>query len=167
MEADDLFWQYNPESNSIAIIVHRLSGKMLSRWTDFLNTDGEKNWRNRDQEFEDIIKTKADLLQSWNKGWLYLFEALGNVNEENFHQLVYIRNQGRTIVEAINRQLAHYAYHIGQIVYIARMIKGTEWENLSIPRGASKHYNQEKFAQEKGRKHFTDEFLENPSTGDK
>lgn len=163
LEAKDLFWQYNTESNSIAIIVHHLSGNMRSRWTDFLISDGEKDWRNRDQEFEDVIKSKADLLEYWEKGWACLFAALDTIDESNFHQLVYIRNQGHTIVEAINRQLAHYAYHIGQMVYIARMIKGPAWESLSIPKGDSGSFNREKFAQKKDRKHFTDEFLGNVS----
>jgi len=133
---------------------------MLSRWTDFLTSDGEKEWRNRDQEFEDLIKTKAQLLQRWEEGWACLYKALASVNEDNFEQLVYIRNQGHTIVEAVNRQLAHYAYHIGQIVFIGRMIKGEEWVSLSIPKGGSKVYNEGKFKQEKRRGHFTDEFLD-------
>jgi len=155
----ELFWQYNPESNSIAIIVNHLWGNMLSRWTDFLTSDGEKEWRKRDQEFEDIIKTRAQLLEKWEAGWECLFQAIDSINETNFESTIYIRNQGHTIVEAINRQLAHYAYHIGQIVYLGRMQKGTHWESLSIPKGGSKAYNTEKFSQEKKQQHFTDEFL--------
>jgi len=131
----------------------------MSRWTDFLTTDGEKDFRNRDQEFEDIIKTRTELNQKWNKGWETLFEALDSINEKNFDQLVYIRNQGHTIIEAVNRQLAHYAHHIGQIVLIGQMRRGKDWQSLSIPKGASKIYNQEKFSKEKKRGHFTDEFL--------
>ncbi len=158
---DELFWQYNSASNSIAIIVNHLSGNMLSRWTNFLSEDGEKSWRNRDQEFEDKIKTKADFDEAWNKGWTCLFEAITSVNEDNFDQIVYIRNQGHSITEAINRQLAHYSYHIGQIVYIGRMIKGEEWQSLSIPKGNSVAYNKDKFAQAKERRHFTDDIFEN------
>ncbi len=149
LEDQDLFWQHNPESNSIAITVNHLWGNMMSRWTDFLTSDGEKEWRQRDQEFEDIIKSKFELMDKWNKGWDCLFMALDLINEENFNQLVYIRNQGHTITEAVLRQLAHYSYHIGEIVYLGRLIKGTEWMSLSIPKGNSASYNAEKFAQEK------------------
>lgn len=160
VEDQDLFWQYNPESNSIAITVNHIWGNMKSRWTDFLTSDGEKTWRNRDREFEDVIKTRKDLEEAWEDGWQCVFNALDSINEENFSQEVYIRNQGHSIVEAVNRQLAHYAYHIGQIVYIGRMIKGSEWKSLSIPKGKSKDFNKEKFAKEKHKAHFTDEFLE-------
>ena len=160
LEEEDLFWQYNPESNSIAIIVNHLSGNMKSRWTDFLTTDGEKDFRNREQEFEDVLKTKADMIFAWNEGWDVLTEALNSVNPENFDTIVYIRNMGHTITEAINRQMAHYAYHIGQMVYIGRMIKGANWQSLSIPKGKSQDYNKEKFSKPKHREHFTKEFLE-------
>ena len=154
-----LFWQFNPESNSIAVIVNHLWGNMLSRWTDFLTTDGEKEWRKRDLEFEDVIQSKEGLLQKWEEGWACLFEALDSINEDNFDTTVYIRNQGHTIVEAVNRQLAHYAYHVGQIVYIGRMMRGSAWTSLSIPKGQSSEFNKEKFSKEKHRAHFTDEFL--------
>lgn len=160
LSEDELFWQFNSESNSIAVIVHHLYGNMMSRWTNFLTTDGEKEWRNRDQEFKQIIKTKSELIEKWSNGWECLFTALNSVNESNFHQVIYIRNMGHTIIEAINRQLAHYAYHTGQITYIGKMIKDNKWESLSIPRGASKSYNQAKFEKPKHRSHFTDEFLE-------
>jgi hypothetical protein len=155
----DLFWQYNEASNSIAIMVKHLWGNMLSRWTDFLTTDGEKTWRNREAEFEADIQTKAELLEKWEAGWACLFEALESVNAENFDKIIYIRNQGHTITEAINRQLAHYAYHVGQIVFVGRMVQNENWQSLSIPKGKSANYNAEKFAQEKKRGHFTDEFL--------
>jgi hypothetical protein len=155
----DLFWQYKESSNSIAIIVKHLHGNMLSRWTDFLTTDGEKTWRKRDEEFDADFKTKTEVLEKWEDGWNCLFFALKTINEENFNQIIYIRNQGHTITEAINRQLAHYAYHIGQIVFIGSMIQGNDWQSLSIPKGKSKDFNAEKFAQEKHRQHFTDEFL--------
>ncbi len=157
VDDEGLFWQYNAESNSIAITVNHLWGNMLSRWTDFLTSDGEKEWRNRDSEFEDVIKSREDMMAKWEEGWQCLFKALDSVNDDNFGDLVYIRNQGHTIVEAINRQLAHYAYHVGQIVYVGRMLAGSNWESLSIPKGGSKAFNDKRFAQAKARKHFTDD----------
>lgn len=155
-----LFWQYHPESNAIAIIVKHLWGNMLSRWTDFLTTDGEKEWRNRDAEFEADIQDRAELLAKWNEGWDCVFQALDAINKDNFNTTVYIRNQGHTVVEAINRQLAHYAYHVGQIVFIGRMVQGAAWKSLSIPKGKSSTYNEKKFSQPKRKEHFTKEFLE-------
>ena len=156
---EDLLWQFNPESNSISIMVKHLVGNMLSRWTNFLTEDGEKPWRQRDEEFEASINNKTELLAQWEKGWSCLFTALESIDEAHFDQVVYIRNQGHSITEAIQRQLAHYAYHVGQIVYTARMIKGSEWKSLSIPKNASVAYNEEKFAQKKKRQHFSDEYL--------
>lgn len=154
-----LFWQPGPTDNSIAVIVKHLWGNMLSRWTDFLTADGEKPWRERDAEFEADISTRQELLEKWEAGWACLFGALGSLNEENFGTTVYIRNMGHTVAEAINRQLAHYAYHVGQIVFIGKMVAGEQWESLSIPRHKSAEYNAEKFAQPKHREHFTEEFL--------
>lgn len=155
----DFFWQFNSESNSIAIIVRHLWGNMLSRWTDFLTSDGEKEWRNRDAEFEASIKTERELREKWEAGWACVFQALDSIHEDNFNTTVYIRNMGHTIPEAVNRQMAHYAYHVGQIVFIGRMIKGRDWQSLSIPKGQSAAYNAKKFAQPKRKEHFTDEFL--------
>jgi len=155
----ELFWQYSETNNSIAVIVNHLWGNMLSRWTNFLTEDGEKEWRKRDIEFEDVIQTKAQFTERWEAGWACLFEALDSVNEENFDSTIYIRNMGHTIIEAVNRQLAHYAYHIGQIVFIGTLIKGESWTSLSIPRGKSTDYNQEKFAQDKRKDGFTTEYL--------
>ncbi|HBF19558.1 MAG: hypothetical protein CMI36_08015 [Owenweeksia sp.] len=157
LNEDDLFWQYNEESNSIAIIVNHLWGNMKSRWTDFLVTDGEKEWRNRELEFEPVLKTKDELLRKWNDGWNCLFEALNSINPENFDIKVYIRNQEHSIPDAINRQLAHYAYHVGQIVYVGRMIKGKDWKSLSIPKGRSSEFSREKFAKGKHQGHFSDD----------
>lgn len=162
---EQIFWQYNEESNSIAVMVKHLWGNMLSRWTDFLTSDGEKEWRNRDGEFEADVKSMDEMIAKWEAGWECLFQALDSVNEDNFHDLVYIRNQGHTIVEAVNRQLAHYAYHIGQIVYVARMMVGKDFTSLSIPKGGSKAFNEAKFAKAKRKEHFTTEFLE--EDGDK
>lgn len=156
---DKLFWQYNEESNSIAIIVKHLSGNMLSRWTDFLTSDGEKEWRHRDSEFENDIKSKEELLTRWDNGWKCLFSALNEIKEAEFSKTIYIRNQGHSITEAINRQLAHYPYHVGQMVFIGKMICNENWISLSIPRGNSNAYNTEKFSIEKHKGHFTDEFL--------
>ena len=154
---EKLFWQYNEASNSIAVMVNHLWGNMMSRWTNFLTEDGEKDWRQRDMEFESVIQNKEELLRKWNEGWACVFTALDSVNEGNFDQLVYIRNQGHTIPEAMNRQLAHYAYHVGQIVYTGRMIQNQKWQSLSIPKGESKAFNTEKFAQPKRKGHFTDD----------
>lgn len=162
---NQLFWQYNPESNSISIIVKHLWGNMMSRWTDFLTADGEKTWRKRDAEFENDIKDRQELLAKWEEGWSCLFEALETVNEINFDTLIYIRNNGHTITEAINRQLTHYAYHIGQLVYIGRMVRGESWESLSIPKGGSVAFNDAKFAKPKKRSHFTDDLLKDKDTG--
>lgn len=156
---EQLFWQYNTGSNSIAIIVKHLCGNMLSRWTDFLTSDGEKDWRNRDSEFENNINTKKELLNKWNEGWQSLFDAINQLTEQDLGKTIYIRNQGHMVVEAINRQLAHYSYHIGQIVFIGKMIRGENWSSLSIPKGESKIFNEEKFSRAKHKQHFTDEFL--------
>lgn len=156
---DKLFWQYNDESNSIAVIVKHLSGNMLSRWTDFLTSDGEKDWRDRDAEFENDIKAKTELIQKWNDGWNCFFNALNSLKEDDLSKTIYIRNQGHSVTEAINRQLAHYPYHIGQMVFIGKMICGDKWVSLSIPKGHSNTYNTEKFSKEKHNEHFTEEFL--------
>lgn len=154
---EQLNWQYNEESNSIAVLVHHISGNMLSRFTDFLTSDGEKNWRNRDTEFVNEFTDKEELMRRWNKGWDCLSRVLEELKEENLEQEVYIRNEGYTVTEAINRQLAHYPYHIGQLVFIAKMLKNEEWKVLSIPRNQSAAYNETKFSQEKGRRHFPDQ----------
>ncbi len=164
---EELFWQYGETNNSIAVIVNHLWGNMLSRWTNFLTEDGEKEWRKRDLEFEDVIQTKAQLTERWEEGWACLFEALDSVNEENFDTTIYIRNMGHTIVEAVNRQLAHYAYHVGQIVFIGTLIKGEAWTSLSIPRGKSTDYNQQKFAQPKRKDSFSKDYLQKYGDGEK
>lgn len=159
IDDDKLFWQYNKESNSIAMIVKHLSGNMLSRWTDFLTTDGEKDWRDRDSEFVNDIPSRAALLEYWCKGWDCLFRVLDTLKDDDLGKIIYIRNQGHTVVEAINRQLAHYSYHIGQITFIGKMIQNEAWISLSIPKGNSKSYNDEKFSQVKHQEHFTEEML--------
>lgn len=156
---EKLFWEYNNESNGIATIVKHLWGNMLSRWTDLLTTDGEKEWRNRDAEFENDIQTREELLSRWNEGWQCLFNALNQLAEDDLQKIVYIRNQGHTVMEAINRQLAHYTYHVGQIIYVAKMVADSNWKSLSIPKGKSAAVNAEKFSAPKSRQHFTDEIL--------
>ncbi len=158
---EQLFWKYNEESNSIAIIVKHLTGNMLSRWTDFLTTDGEKEWRKRDAEFEDDIKNTKELLAKWNEGWNCLFSAINPLTENDLEKEIFIRNQGHSITEAINRQLAHYPYHVGQIVFIGKMLCNDNWNSLSIPKGNSTEYNAEKFAKPKNKEHFTNEYLKN------
>ncbi len=160
LEDDKLFWQYNEASNSIATIVKHLWGNMLSRWTDFLTTDGEKDWRDRDAEFENDITSKEVLLTKWNEGWNCMFNALNSLQFEDLEKIIYIRNQGHTVAEAINRQLAHYPYHVGQIVFIGKMISDEKWSSLSIPKGNSKQFNTDKFSKPKHKAHFTDEFRE-------
>jgi len=159
IEDAQLFWQPNEESNSIAVIVKHLWGNMISRWTNFLTEDGEKPWRERDAEFENDVKSREELLAKWNEGWQCLFNALGSITDEDLKRIIYIRNEGHTVLEAINRQLAHYPYHVGQIIFIAKMIKNDGWNSLSIPRNKSKDYNAGKFSEEKGVRHFTDEWL--------
>jgi hypothetical protein len=157
---EKLFVQYNEYSNSIATIVKHLWGNMLSRWTNFLITDGEKEWRNRDAEFDNDISTKEDMMAKWDEGWKILFDALTSLSDEDLDRVIYIRNQGHTVLEAINRQLAHYPYHVGQIVLIGKMY-ADHWNSLSIPKGNSQHYNSEKFSKPKTIEHFTNEFLNN------
>jgi len=156
---EKLFWQYNEDSNSIAIIVKHLWGNMLSRWTDFLNSDGEKEWRKRDEEFENDINNKEELLLRWNEGWQCLFDALASINSDNFHSPVYIRNIEHSTTDAINRQLAHYSYHIGQMIFLGKMIAGPSWKSLSIPKGHSKAYNKKRFAAPKHKAHYTDKLM--------
>lgn len=158
---DQLFEKYNEETNSIAIIVKHLWGNMMSRWTDFLTSDGEKDWRQRDTEFEDDIATRRQLISRWDEGWGCLFAAIDSLTTSDLMKEIYIRNQGHTVIEAINRQLAHYPYHIGQIVFIGKMICNTQWTSLSIPKGNSNAYNEKKFSSPKNKDHFTDEFLKN------
>jgi len=143
---DGLFWQYNDESNSIATIVKHISGNMLSRWTDFLTSDGEKARRERDKEFENGIKARQELLAIWNEGWDCLFNALNTITQDDWQKDIYIRNEKHSVVDDNNRQLAHYPYHIGQIVFIGKMVAGDTWNSLSIPKGKSQTFNAEKFA---------------------
>lgn len=154
LDDDQIHQSPDNESNSIAIIVKHIAGNMLSRWTDFLKSDGEKTWRNREQEFINNFSTKEDIMNYWEKGWNCLFNAVEPLAVEDMSKIAYIRNEGHSVLEALNRQLGHYAYHIGQIVFLAKSLKGEHWQSLSIPKRQSATFNQEKFSQEKERKNF-------------
>ena len=154
---DEMLWQSDENSNSISIIVKHLVGNMLSRWTNFLTEDGEKVWRNRDDEFVSDFNSKEEIIASWENGWFCLFKAIKLLKAEDLESIIYIRNGGHTVTEAINRQLAHYAYHVGQIVFLGKLIKGENWKSLSIPKGDSSKYNKDKFEKVKERRHFTDD----------
>lgn len=161
LEPEQLFISLNEDTNSIATIVKHLSGNMLSRWTDFLTTDGEKEWRHRDAEFENDLPSKEEMMSVWNKGWNCFLSTLDSLKPEQLSEIIYIRNEGHTVIEAINRQLAHYPYHVGQIVFYAKMLKNSNWESLSIPKNKSDSYNSDKFSKEKSIKNFTDDELKN------
>lgn len=153
---DELHLIPNDGSNSIPTIVKHLCGNMLSRWTNFLTEDGEKDWRDREGEFELTFKTREEMTEKWEEGWDVFLNAIKDLKEDDLKRTVYIRNEGHAVIDAIHRQLAHYSYHIGQIVYLGKMIKGEEWISLSIPKGGTEQYNKEKFSSEKSDKHFTD-----------
>lgn len=146
----------NEASNSIALIVHHMSGNMISRFTDFLTTDGEKPWRNRESELEVAYPNKTAMMEAWEKGWTCLFNTVDALKPEDLSKIIYIRNEGQTVLEAIQRQLAHYPHHVGQILFQAKVLKGDEFKSLSIPKGGSSDFNKEKFNKEKERKHFTE-----------
>jgi len=131
-----------PESNSIAVIIQHMAGNMLSRWTNFLTEDGEKSWRNRDDEFEIHSYSKEQLMKIWNDGWECFLTTMNSLSDADLLKKVSIRDESLSVTDAVNRQLAHYPYHIGQIVYIGRMLKKEDWKNLSIARGQSQQYNQ-------------------------
>lgn len=141
----DIHWQYSDSDNSIAILVKHISGNMLSRFTNFLTEDGEKPWRHRDTEFENPYHSIEEMQAAWEKGWNCVFSVLDSINKENFDTLIKIRGEDHTITDAITRQLAHYAGHIGQIIFIGKMVKGPDFKSLSIPKGESKAFNARKF----------------------
>ena len=145
LSADDLAWRPGPESNSIAVIIQHLQGNMMSRWTDFLTSDGEKPWRDRDGEFVEPTHVEGDaLLRKWEEGWACLLRAIESLTPEDLLREITIRGETMNALDAINRQLAHVPYHVGQIVYLARMRKGGSWQTLSIARGESKRYTPSK-----------------------
>ena len=149
-----LSFQINDETNSINTIVKHLSGNMVSRWTDFLNSNGEKEFRNRDDEFNDTIESKKELIEIWEQGWKVLFDTLEGLSFQDLEKINYIRNEGHTVIESINRQLCHYSYHVGQIVMIGKMVCGKKRKPLSIPKGESTKFNHKKFSINKRRRHF-------------
>jgi len=142
LKDEEFFVTLDKESNSIAVIMKHMAGNMFSRWTDFLNSDGEKPNRNRDMEF--VIEpqtTKDEVIDYWERGWKCVFEALEPLRPEDLEKTVKIRGEEHTIVEAINRQMMHYSYHVGQIVFLAKHFRSTEWTSLSIPRNRSAEFN--------------------------
>lgn len=143
LEEKDFHFTPNEGSNSIAIIIQHMSGNMLSRWTNFLTEDGEKEWRSRDGEFNPQNFDKAQLLELWAKGWNCLLDTLKSLQEADLLKTIYIRHEPLSAIDAINRQLAHYPHHVGQIVYIGKMIRNTDWQSLSISKGQSDAFNKQ------------------------
>lgn len=157
---EQLHRKYHPYDNNAATIIKHMVGNMKSRFTNFLNEDGEKPWRNREMEFVDTLLSKEDILKAWDEGWNLLLDTIDQITEEDLeNQIVYIRNIGHSIIEALNRQLGHYAYHTGQLVYLAKSLSGEQWQSVSIPAGESESYNLQKFSQHKTRKFFADDFI--------
>lgn len=143
LEDTDFHFKPNEASNSMAVMIQHMSGNMRSRWTNFLTEDGEKDWRNRDAEFEAGDYSKAQLLELWESGWACLFDALGGLKEEDLLKNIYIRKEAQSVIDAIHRQLAHYSYHAGQLVYLGRLITNGRWKSLSIEKGKSADYNRQ------------------------
>lgn len=157
-QVDDgsLFNRLHGDDNSIAIIVQHLAGNMQSRWSNIFTEDGEKSWRKRDEEFEQFIQTRTQLTDVWENGWKVLFDTLNSVTASDLGRTIYIRNEGLTVSDAIIRQLCHYSYHCGQIVYKCRQISGGNWKSLSIPKKESEVFNSNKFGIKKGENHYLD-----------
>lgn len=143
LSEEDLHWKVNEASNTIATIVKHVSGNMKSRWSDFLTSDGEESYRNRDQEFTDDISSKQELILIWEKGWDTLLNTLKELESPDLLKNITIRGEKHTVLEAIERQMAHYSYHVGQIVYIGKQIKSENWKTLSIPVGKSEEFLQQ------------------------
>lgn len=139
---DKLHVALDPNTNCIAVIMKHVAGNLLSRWTDFLTTDGEKPWRNRDDEFVDTFATRDELIDYWNSGWQRLFDSLAGLSPSDLARTVAIRGEPHTVPLAIERSLAHCAYHVGQIMLIARILAGDQWTTITIPRGGSANFNQ-------------------------
>lgn len=142
LQEADFHFQPNEESNSIAIIIQHMAGNMISRWTNFLTEDGEKEWRQRDEEFAQLNLSRKQLVELWEKGWSCFLTTLESLQEKDLLKTVYIRKEPLTVIDAINRQMTHYPSHVGQIIYIGRIIKNKEWKSLSIPKGQSQQYNE-------------------------
>ena len=157
LNEEQLNFKPDESSNSIAVLTQHLYGNMKSRWTDFLTSDGEKTWRNRDGEFKINNPSKAALMELWDEGCKTLLDTIEALEESDLHKKIYIRNMSHTVIEAINRQLTHYAFHVGQIVFIGKLVLGKEWQSLSIPLNKSESYNKEKFLKGKRDLHYTDD----------
>jgi hypothetical protein len=142
LDFEELHFSPNEESNSIALLVKHMSGNMISRFTDFLTTDGEKPNRNRDEEFEGGYPSKEELIKAWNNGWGTLFQTLSELNEEDVFKTIFIRGEPHSVMEALQRQVSHYSYHIGQMIYLGKMIRNEKWKTLSVPRGNSKEFTK-------------------------
>lgn len=142
VDEEEFFVQIDEESNSIAVLVKHISGNQISRFTDFLTTDGEKSDRNRDSEFITGNDDRESLMARWEKGWENLISTLNGLDDGDFSKTVMIRGEDHTVVEAINRQLTHYSYHVGQIVFLAKHLKSADWKTLSVPRNRSREFNE-------------------------
>ena len=143
LDNGDFYFVLDKTNNSIAVNITHMHGNMLSRWTNFLTEDGEKAWRKRDEEFEASQLSKAELLQLWEEGWKVLFDSIQSLSLADLEKTIYIRTRALTVIEAIHRQLTHYAYHVGQIVFLGKAIKGDQWETLSIAKGGSNSFNEQ------------------------
>lgn len=153
IDEKDFDFQPSSESNSIAVIIQHMSGNMLSRWTDFLTTDGEKVWRERDQEFNFHQHSKDELIALWDKGWNCFITALESIQEKDLLKTIYIRGEALTVIDAVNRQLAHYPHHVGQLLYVGKIIKNENWKSLSIPRNKSADYNKSEAIKDPAKKY--------------
>jgi hypothetical protein len=143
LKDDDFFVTLDPESNSVAILIKHIAGNMRSRFTEFLTTDGEKPDRHRDQEFELSGKTtRAELMGWWEDGWTCVFAALDALTPDDLMRTIFIRQEPHTVVQALNRALAHYAFHLGQVIFLAKHLRSTEWKTLTVPRGKSEEFNR-------------------------
>jgi hypothetical protein len=149
LTAAQLHWQPEGEPNSIYIIIKHLHGNMLSRWTDFLHTDGQKPWRNRDAEFEEQDASHEEITALWEEGWKCMLDAISALQPEDLGKTVFIRGESHTVMDAINRQLCHVPYHVGQIVYIGKMLKKENWQSLSVPKGQSEAFDRKAFGENK------------------
>ena len=163
IQEEGLFHQFHDNDNSIAIIMKHMAGNMKSRWTNIFTEDGEKPWRNRDSEFESSLKTRKECIDLWESGWKILFDTLGSLQESDLDRIIYIRNEGMTVTDAILRQMCHYSYHCGQIVFKCKQLAEENWISLSIPKNKSADYNFKKFDQIREEKHYLDSLLEEGS----
>ena len=141
LQDDQLRVSLDPNTNSIAVIMKHVAGNLLSRWTDFMTTDGEKSWRNRDDEFVDSFRSREEVLEYWDNGWMCLLTTLEQLESDDLSKSVTIRGEAHSVPLAIHRSLAHCGYHCGQIIMIARILAGDKWDTISIPRGGSATYN--------------------------